>query len=95
MEGYNMGFHSPAMTFESSVFETGVGFAVLEPAIKKSQGDLLLILVDGHTQFARLMGQALITEDGESIEGEALEDVEVSGKAIAFINKVMDEDSPI
>lgn len=33
------------------------------------------------------MGQAFITEDGEAIEGEALEDVIVIGRVTYFVNR--------
>lgn len=76
-----MGFPSPATDYveqrlspamicnmgaESRVLETDIGFAVIEPASKKLLGDVFLILCGGHTQFASLMDQALITEDGEA-----------------------------
>ncbi|EJD7029295.1 hypothetical protein K1J20_19375 [Enterobacter hormaechei] len=41
--------------------------------MKKTPGDVLLILCDCHTQFANLMGLSLMTDDGEAIEGAALE----------------------
>lgn len=102
-----MGFASPAndyverqlspevicnMGAESRVLETDVGFAIIEPATKKTPGDVLLILCDGHTQFAKLMGKVLITDDGEAIEGPALEEVEVMGRVTFFINSVMQDD---
>lgn len=43
------------------------------------QGDTVLIRYDGRMEFAKLMGGALITADGEAIEGEALDDVTVIG----------------
>lgn len=104
-----MGFPSPAMDYiemsltpayisnmgaESRVLETDAGFAVIEPASKKLPGDVFLILSDGHTQFAKLMGGALITDDGEAIEGEALADVEVLGKVTFFINRALDDGCP-
>ncbi|MEG5731382.1 hypothetical protein UXP50_19800 [Enterobacter hormaechei] len=104
-----MGFASPAADYverqltpeilcnmgaESRVLETDVGFAVIEPATKKTPGDVLLILCDGHTQFAKLIGGALITNDGEAIEGSALEDVEVLGRVTFFINRVISDDCP-
>lgn len=52
----------------------------------------MLILCDGHTQFAKLMGKALITDDGEAIEGSALEAVEVLGRVTFFINRASDDD---
>ncbi|EKS6721262.1 hypothetical protein ACRN85_001180 [Enterobacter hormaechei] len=104
-----MGFPSPATDYverrltlaivcnmgaDSRVLETDVGFAVIEPAIKKTPGDVLLILCDGHTQFAKIMGKALITDDGEAIEGSALEEVEVLGRVTFFINRALDDDCP-
>lgn len=41
--------------------------------MKKTPGDVLLILCDCHTQFANLMGLSLMTDDGEASEGAALE----------------------
>ena len=105
-----MGFPSPATDYierrltpsilcnmgaDSRVLETDVGFAVIEPATKKTPGDVLLILCDGHTQFAKLMGRSLITDDGEAIEGSALEEVEVLGRVTFFINRALgDDDCP-
>jgi len=77
------------------VLETDIGFAVIEPVTRKSSGDVLLILCDGHTQFAKLMGQALITDDGEAIEGDSLADVEVLGRVTFFINRAVDDDLPV
>ncbi|VAE99752.1 Uncharacterised protein [Enterobacter hormaechei] len=54
----------------------------------------MLILCDGHTQFAKIMGKALITDDGEAIEGSALEEVEVLGRVTFFINRALDDDCP-
>lgn len=62
------------MGADSRVLETDVGFAVIEPATEKTPGDVLLILCDGHTQFAKLMGKALITDDGEAIEDQRLKE---------------------
>ncbi|QDE47320.1 hypothetical protein EIN43_07405 [Enterobacter hormaechei] len=61
---------------------------------EKTHGDVLLILCDGHTQFAKLMGRALITDDGEAIEGAALEQIEVLGRVTFFINRALDDDCP-
>ena len=105
-----MGFPSPAMDYverqlspvvlchikpESRVLETDTGYAVIEPAMKKTPGDVLLILCEGHTQFAKLMGKALITDDGEAIEGETLEDVIVLGRVVSFTEGLCDYDSPV
>lgn len=44
-------------------------------SLKVTQGSVLLIRLAGELQFAKLMGSSFITAEGESIEGEALEDV--------------------
>jgi hypothetical protein len=38
---------------------------------KLEQGCLVVISLYGATQFAKLMGQSFITEEGEAIEGES------------------------
>ncbi|AWQ43655.1 hypothetical protein [Enterobacter hormaechei] len=105
-----MGFASPASDYverqptpevlcnmgaDSRVLETDLGFAIIEPVVNKTPGDVLLILSDGHTQFAKLMGRALITDDGEAIEGAALEQIEVLGRVTFFINRAIDDGLPI
>lgn len=62
---------------DSLILETSTGFAVIEPVTRLVQNQVLQILSDGCTQFARVMGRALITEDGEAIEGDATEEIEV------------------
>ncbi|WP_286933616.1 hypothetical protein [Leclercia sp. UBA5958] len=104
-----MGFVSPASDYverrlnpedllttdQSRIVETGTGYAVIEPVTKLSQGQVLLILSGGYTQFAKLQGRSLITDDGEAIEGEAMEEVEVMGRVTFFINRAREDDSPI
>lgn len=104
-----MGFVSPATDYveqrlsparicttnESRILETSSGFAVIEPVSRLVQGQVLLILGGGQTQFVRFMGKALITEDGEAIEGEAAEEVEVMGRVTYFINNADADDIPV
>ncbi|MDF7700991.1 hypothetical protein [Enterobacter hormaechei] len=101
-----MGFPSPAgdyveqrfspasmcITNTSRVLETSSGYAVIEPCTRLVQNQVLLILSGGRTQFARVMGRALITDDGEAIEGAAAEEVEVMGRVTFFINSVLEDD---
>jgi len=77
-------------TNESRILETSSGFAVIEPCTRLVQNQVLLILSGGRTQFARVMGRALITDDGEAIEGDAAEEVEVLGRVTFFINSTDD-----
>ncbi|WP_312995676.1 hypothetical protein [Leclercia sp.] len=106
-----MGFPSPAADFvaprltpeiicgvgiDTRILETSSGFAVIEPVTRPVQNQVLLILSGGRTQFARVMGRALICDDGEAIEGEALDGVTVIGPVTALINAVgRDDDCPV
>lgn len=101
-----MGFPSPAgdyveqrfspasmcITNTSRILETSSGYAVIEPCTRLVQGQVLLILSGGRTQFAKLRGRALITDDGEAIEGEAAEEVEVLGRVTYFINSALQDE---
>jgi DNA polymerase V len=79
-----MGFPSPAMDYQEQrmtidaicgvdnncrVIETSCGWAVINVSLKPEGGDTLLVSMDGRNQFVKLMGHALITQDGEAIEG--------------------------
>ena len=103
-----MGFPSPAADYVSQmmtpelicgvgidtrILETSSGFALIEPVTRLVQGQTLLILIGGRTQFAKLRGRALITDDGEAIEGDAAEEVEVLGRVTFSINSAQSEDS--
>ena len=55
----------------------------------------MLIRYDGRMEFAKLMGGALITADGESIEGEALDDVTVIGVVTFTICDVRQDDNAV
>ena len=106
-----MGFVSPATDYverrlspeticnvgiDTRILETSSGFAVIEPVTRLVQNQVLLILSGGRTQFARVMGRALICDDGEAIEGSAAEEVEVMGRVTFFINSTdADYESPV
>ncbi len=102
-----MGFPSPAADYvaprlspeiicgigiDIRILETSSGFAVIEPVTRLVQGQTLLILTGGRTQFAKLRGRALITDDGEAIEGAAAEEIEVMGRVTYFINSTDGDD---
>lgn len=89
-----MGFPSPATDYveqrlsvnsicnvgpNTLLFELSGGYVVLDISLKPRQGSQVLIQHGGGTELATLRGRALITEDGEAIEGEALDDVTVAG----------------
>ncbi|HHT0429325.1 TPA: hypothetical protein ACTW1M_000925 [Raoultella ornithinolytica] len=105
-----MGFVSPANDFAEStltinricnvgantrVVETSTGYAVIDVSRRPKQGDTLLINYDGRTEFAKLMGRAFIMVDGEAIEGEALDDVDVAGVVTHTIINLTLDDYPV
>ncbi|HHT0275194.1 TPA: hypothetical protein ACTW87_000624 [Klebsiella oxytoca] len=79
----------------SHVIATDRGYVVLDLSLKVTQGSVLLIRLAGQLQFAKLMGQSFITVEGESIEGEAMDEVEVLGVATHVINDMRQDDSPV
>ena len=79
----------------SQVIQTDRGYVVLDLSLKVTQGSVVLIRCAGEMQFAKLMGQSFITVEGESIEGEALDDVEVLGVATHAINDLRQDARPV
>ena len=80
----------------AGLMPTATGYAVVEANPGKlEQGCLVVISLYGATQFAKLMGQAFITEDGEAIEGEALEDIVVIGRVTYFVNRANEDECPV
>lgn len=79
----------------SQIIETDRGFVVLDLSLKVKQGSVLLIRCAGELQFAKLMGRSFITVEGESIEGDAMDEVEVFGVATHVINDMRQDDSPV
>ena len=55
----------------------------------------MLISWLGRNYFARPAGKALITEDGEAIEGDALDDVTVIGVVTWLVNRTRDDEAPV
>ncbi|MEB5888778.1 LexA family transcriptional regulator [Enterobacter roggenkampii] len=102
-----MGFPSPAADYTEQTLtitslcgydgncrtiETSAGFVIINVAIKPEMGDTVLISFCGNLDFAKVQGKALITQDGEAIEGDALDDVTVIGVVTHLLNRVKDTD---
>lgn len=71
---------------KSCLVETPGGYAIIQPDMTPLDGARVLVAAFGQLQFAVLMGGVLITEDGESIEDAALEEVNVLGVVTFFLN---------
>ncbi|MFP2332624.1 hypothetical protein [Enterobacter ludwigii] len=70
----------------SCLVETVGGYAVFQTDLAPCEGMRVLVSALGRLQFAVVMGGTLITEDGECIEGDVLDDVVVMGVVTFFIN---------
>lgn len=105
-----MGFPSPANDYaqraltvdmicgtgpNTRTIETATGYAVLDLSLKPKQNSMVMISYSGITDFAKVMGRSLITRDGEAIEGDALDEVEVKGVVTFIINRTAEEDDAI
>lgn len=97
-----MGFPSPAQDYVEScitidtlcqfnancrVLETSTGYAVVDVSVKPHKGCIMIVSHFGRVQFAVCRGDALVMCDGEAVEGEALNDVEVKGVVTFLINR--------
>jgi DNA polymerase V len=104
-----MGFPSPAKDYTETTLtlnnllglggnrqaiETSSGYAVIDKTMRCEPGCVVLIATEGRNEFAKVMGGALITEDGEAIEGEALDDVTVMGRVVFLIERMHDHNLP-
>lgn len=105
-----MGFPSPAgdyaqraltvdylcqMDANCRIIETDSGYAVIDLSARPEDGETVLATFDGRAQFAKWMRGVLITEDGEAIEGEALDGVTVHGLLTYTINRLHGDDSVV
>lgn len=78
----------------ASIVETQDGYDVIENSTLFKRGDTLLIWFCGRQQHAYWAGEALITDDGEAIEGEALDDVRLVGVVTHTIHPVSSDENP-
>ena len=79
----------------ASIVETQEGYDVVDNSTLFKRGDTLLIWFCGRQQHAYWAGDALITDDGEAIEGEALDDVRLVGVVTHTIVPVWVDDNPV
>lgn len=95
MHAANVAAPEPFIPPSSSIVETQGGYDVIEGSTLFKREDTLLIWFCGRQQHAYWAGDALITDDGESIEGEALDDVRLVGVVTHNISQVWVDDNPV
>ena len=85
----------PFLPPSASIVETQEGYDVVDKVALIRRGETLLIWFCGRQQHAYWAGEALITDDGEAIEGEALGDVIIVGVVTHTISPVWVDDNPV
>lgn len=84
----------PLLPPSASIVETPEGYDVIDNVSLVKRGDTLLIWFCGRQQHAYFAGEALITDDGDAIEGEALDDVRLVGVVTHTIRPVCSDENP-
>ena len=106
-----MGFPSPASDYVETrinlnkilmphpthmfMIETPVGFAIVDRAVQGKSGDKVAFQLGDYSQLGRLFRTGIVTQDGETIEGEGLEGIIVLGKVTAEVISVYEPLRPI
>lgn len=105
-----MGFPSPAQDYietridlnellishpSSTLIINDVGRVVIvDRSLRVSQGHTVAFELFGEGHIGKLLGRALITEDGEAIEGEALDEVTIIGRVTHIALEITPEHRP-
>jgi hypothetical protein len=69
------------------------GYAIVNVAKQPSIGVSVLISYCGKRDFVTVQGKALITPEGEAIEGDSLDDAKVIGIVTFLLNRVSETDN--
>jgi DNA polymerase V len=111
MEDCRMGFPSPAADYvEKRIdlnailmpnpvnvmrLETTDGFVLVDRSVTVKPGDTVAYQFDDYPQLGKLFSSGMITQDGETIDGEGLEGIIVLGKVTYEIMSVWCNYAPI
>lgn len=106
-----MGFPSPAKDFieqrldlnallvarpgTTLKVDTVSGFALVDRSLMPQTGDTVAFELFGINQFGRVYPACIITEDGEAVEGDALEEVRVIGVVTTEVTCLYDRYRPV
>lgn len=105
-----MGFPSPAQDYVEtridlnvicqvrpsvSLFEIDGVIHLMDSGSKPMSGDMLCFELYGERAVGKLMGQSIITRDGEALEASAMEDIVVLGKVTFMVSNYHEDSRPI
>ena len=77
------------------MIETPAGFAIVDRTAQGQTGDKVAFQLGDYSQIGKLFRTGIITQDGETIDGEGLEGVIVLGKVTYEITNVWHDNGPI
>lgn len=77
------------------MIETPVGFAIIDRTIQGQTGDKVAFQLGDYSQLGKLFRTGIITQDGETIDGDGMEGIIVLGKVTTEIVSVYEPDRPI
>ncbi|NIF20245.1 phage repressor protein [Candidatus Pantoea multigeneris] len=85
------------MSNRNSTFriDTATGFMLVDSVTRIKPGDLVAFQWEGNPMLGKWYPKHLMTEDGEAIEGEALEEVIVLGKIVCEILTLERNEGPV
>jgi len=105
-----MGFPSPAQDYVESridlnklfilhpsatfLVERGNLSYVVDSSLKPRPGDEVCYELFGEQGIGKMMGRAIITPEGEAIEGALLDDMLIRGVVVVQVMKVWDDRQP-
>lgn len=77
------------------MIESPVGFAIIDRTIQGQTGDKVAFQLGDYSQLGKLFRTGIITQDGETIDGDGMEGIIVLGKVTAEIVSVYEPVRPI
>lgn len=77
------------------MIETPVGFAIIDRTVQGKSGDKVAFQFGDYSQLGRLFRTGIITQDGETIDGDSLEGIIVLEKVTAEVLSVHEPSRPI
>jgi len=77
------------------LIETPDGFVLADKSRKPAPGDKVAFQIGEYPQLGRLFTTGIITSDGETIDGEGMEEIIVLGKVTAEVVSVYEPLRPI
>lgn len=106
-----MGFPSPATDYiedsiclnrlfiphpsATSLVEFGGLQYIIDRSLSPGSGSVICYEIFGEVAIGKMMGRAIITQDGDAIEGDALSDVIVIGTVVLTITQHHDFNGPL